>query len=503
MDSGQPELADCAAEPIRIPGGIQAHGALVVVDPDSLRVLQASANVETLLGLRLMPGHAATIHGIPGTDVDPLIGELLRWLRGGAETMFVRTARLSRRPMQVIGHRTSQGVLLEFEEGPEREGETLAALYPRIGRFVGVIDSLTEIGALAEAAAREVRDLTGFNRVLVYAFDPDWNGTVVAEDGDGALPSLLGLRFPASDIPAQARELYRLNRLRFIPDVNYLVSPVLPAASPIDGRPLDLSFSTLRSVSPVHLQFMRNMGTAASMSVSLLVDGRLWGLISCHHRLPRRLNAQARAACDMIGQALSLQIGARERQALADRRIELKRAEATLLAGLAGTDALPSGLAAQAEAWLGLTGAEGAAVVLEGEVRTAGHAPPDEQLRRLAAWLDNRAEAEVFATHVLKDHWPEAEALTESVSGLIAASISEIQASWLLWFRPEAAHTVAWGGDPRKAMAPGPDRRVAPRRSFEHWEEPVRGQSLPWSAVEIESAGDFRDAVGTLMRHRI
>lgn len=501
MDSTQPELADCAAEPIRVPGGIQAHGALVVVDPDSLRILQASANVETLLGLRLMPGQAATIHAIPGTDVDPMISEMLRWLRGGAATMFLRTARLSRRHMQVIGHRTAQGVILEFEEGPEHEGETLAALYPRIGRFVGVLDSLADVRALAESAVREVRDITGFNRSQVYVFDEDWNGTVVAEDNDGTLPSFLGLHFPASDIPAQARELYRLNRLRFIPDVDYLVSPIVPAPSPIDGRPLDMSFAALRSVSPVHLQYMRNMRTAASMSVSLVIDGRLWGLISCHHRVPRRINAQVRAACDMIGQSLALQIGARERQALAERRIELKRVEAALLAGLAATDALPSGLAANPESWLGVAGAAGAAVVLEGEVRTAGHTPPAEQLRRLAAWLADHADSDVFATHALSRHWPEAEALTETMSGLIAASISQLEAGWLMWFRPETVHTVAWGGDPRKAAAPGTDR-VAPRRSFEHWQEPVRRQSQPWSAAEIESAGDFRTAIAPLVRPR-
>ena len=502
MNSNGPEIVDCAAEPIRVPGGIQAHGALVVVDPDSLRVLQASANAENLLGLRLMHGHAATIHAIPGADVDPMISEMLRWLRAGAETTFLRTARLSRRQMQVIGHRTSQGVILEFEEAPGHEGETLPALYPRLGRFLGTIGSVTEGRVLAETAAREIREITGFNRVLIYSFDEDWNGTVIAEDGDGVFPPYLGLRFPASDIPAQARELYRLNRLRLIPDADYLVSPIVPAASPIDGRPLDLSFAGLRSVSPVHLQFMRNMGTAASMSISLLVEGRLWGLISCHNRAPKRVNAQIRAACDLLGQTLSLQIGARERDAHASRRIELKRIETALLAGLAATRSVESGLAGNPEAWIGLAGAEGAAVVLEGEVRTAGHTPPAEQLRRLAAWLEDHAAADVFSTHVLSEHWPEAEALTETVSGLIAASISQIRAGWLLWFRPEAAHTVAWGGDPRKAATPGPDLRIAPRRSFEQWQEPVRRQSRPWSAAEIECAGDFRDAVAALVQHR-
>lgn len=495
MDGAHPDFADCASEPIRVPGGIQAHGALVVVDPDSLRVLQASANAETTLGLRLVPGQVSTIHAIPGTDVDPVIGEMLRWLKGGAESTFLRTARLSRRHMQVIGHRTPQGVILEFEDGPEHENETLAALYPRLGRFVNAIEPITDVRAIAATAARETREITGFNRVLVYSFDEEWNGTVIAEDGNDVLPSYLDLRFPAADIPAQARDLYRLNRLRLIPDVDYLISPIVPAASPVDGRPLDLSFAGLRSVSPVHLQYMRNMETAASMSISILVDGNLWGLISCHNRAPKRVNAQVRTACDFLGQTMSLQIGARERHAHASRRIELKRTESELLARLATADSFEAGLAANPEAWMGLTGAQGAAVVLEGDVKTTGRTPTPAQLRQLAAWLEDNAEDDVFVTRSLTESWPEAEAFTDVASGLVAARVSQIRASYVMWFKPEVVHTVTWGGDPRKAMAPGPDRHFGPRRSFERWKEVVHRRSQPWSAAEISSAADFRNAI--------
>ena len=176
------------------------------------------------------------------------------------------------------------------------------------------IERTRELRSLCEEAALEIRRLTGFHRVMVYQFGPDWHGTVVAEDGDGSLPSYLDLRFPASDIPAQARALYRRNRLRLIPDAHYQPVPVLPALSPLDGQPLDLSDCALRSVSPVHLEYMRNMQTAASMSISILVDGELWGLVSCHHATPRVLGPLLRSGCDFIGQLLAMQIGARERR---------------------------------------------------------------------------------------------------------------------------------------------------------------------------------------------
>ncbi len=493
MDDVQPDIAACASEPIRIPGGIQAHGALLVIDPTSLKILQTSANVERLLGFKPAPG--LTIHAIPGSDTDPLISEIVRWLRGGAEVPLLRTARLDRRSMQVLGHLTHQGAILEFEEGPGREVETLASLYPRLGRFVNTIESIATIEDLARIAAREMRDLTQFNRVLVYSFDKHWNGTVIAEEGDGVLPSYLDLRFPASDIPAQARELYRLNRVRLIPDADYAPSPIVPAESPVDGQSLDLSCAALRSVSPIHLQYMRNMETFASMSVSIVVDGKLWGLISCHNRTPKRVNAQVRTACDFLGQTLSLQIGARERHMHATRRIELKKVETELLAELALAESFQAGMARNPQAWLGLTGAAGAAVVLQGEFHTAGKAPDEAHLRRLALWLESRGNSDVFVTTSLSEHWPEAVEFADTASGLVAASISQIRASYLMWFRPEIVRTVSWAGNPQKAMSPGPDQRFGPRKSFENWKELVQKQSRPWSEAEIDSAADFRNAI--------
>jgi light-regulated signal transduction histidine kinase (bacteriophytochrome) len=501
MDAAEPlrtrpglDLDACAQEPIRSPGAIQPHGALLLVDPSSLTIMNASANAEAFIGDRGVGRRLDEVLGALGD----LVPSLQEW-QAGSDTIYLRTVTLGSRSVQVIGHLTRQGLILELEEPPQTEAETLEGLYPQIRAFFQRIEQGADVDALCRAAVRQVRAITGFNRVLAYRFDADWNGQVIAEDRDEVLPSYLDLRFPAADIPAQARELYRLNRLRLIPDASYTPVPVWPPHA-ADGEPLDLSLAGLRSVSPVHLEYMRNMGTGSSMSVSILVDGSLWGLISCHSAAPRRVNAQARTACDFLGQVLALQIGARERVDQAGERVRLKRIETELVAGLSSADDFRNGLADNPEAWMNLVEARGAAVLSEGEVRVVGYAPSTLHLRGLADWLQREGVTDTFVTDCLSAHWSEAESFADVASGLIAVSISTRQPSYLLWFRPEVVRTVAWGGDPTKPVAM--DERLSPRKSFETWKEQVRGRSLPWTEAQVESARDFGRAVVNFVLQR-
>ncbi|WP_116809483.1 ATP-binding protein [Steroidobacter cummioxidans] len=479
----------CAQEPIRIPGSIQPHGTLVVVDPNSRRIVQASANAPALLG----KDRGGAVLGLSLTE---LVGEsaerqITAWL-ANPDSSYLRTLDVNGRRLQVLGHQTRQGIILEFEQPPESEGETLEAYYPRVGRFMEDLPAYESVTDLCVAAAREFRQISGFNRILIYRFDEQWNGEVLAEDGDGVLPSYAGLRFPASDIPTQARELYRLNSLRVIPDANYTPVPIEP---PLDegGTPLDLSFAALRSVSPVHLQYMRNMGTLASMSISVLVDGRLWGLVSAHNAAPRRVNAQARTACDLLGKVLSQHIGARERGAYAAKRIELKRVESELLTKIASSDSFQSGLGAHASTWLKIVGATGAAVLHDDSVFTAGAVPAAERLRALAEKLHQEG-TDSFVTDRLSQQWPEFADIVDAASGVLAISISQLHSSYILWFRPEVERTVLWAGDPREAKQVE-NERLTPRNSFASWKELVKGRSLPWSQAEVDGAVDFRSAI--------
>jgi two-component system, chemotaxis family, sensor kinase Cph1 len=353
-------------------------------------------------------------------------------------------------------------------------------------------------------AADEVRRITGFDRVLVYQFDKDWHGTVVGESRDDLVyGSFMDLRFPASDIPAQARELYRLNRLRLIVDASYRPSPLVPPLDPTTGRPLDLSFAALRSVSPIHVEYLRNMGLVASMSISILRGGELWGLISCHHKSPRNVPFEVRTACDFLGQMLSVHLEARERAAEYDHRMRLREIHGKLLAYMAGEEHFARGLVKHGADLLALTGADGAAVVFEGTQSLIGATPTDAQVARVTDWLaEEHGGEELVCVDSLPAVLPDAADFKDVASGLLAIEISKLHKSYILWFRPEVIRTVTWGGDPRKPVEPDAGQlRLHPRKSFEAWKETVRFRSIPWRKSEEDAAHDLRNAVvGIVLR---
>lgn len=485
-------LEACAAEPIRIPGAIQPHGALLCFDPQTLALRQMSRNAAAMLGVELAPGPLPA--GLSG-----LQAPLRAWLESG-DVVFLKVLEVAGRRWQLQGHLTPQGALLEFEPPPQPDEEALESLYPRLSAFMADLSASADLAGVARAAVREIRVLTQFNRVLVYSFDETGDGTVLAEANDGVLPSYQGLRFPASDIPEQARALYRLSRIRLIPAVDYTPCPIEPVNSPVDQAPLDLSRAGLRSVSPVHLEYMRNMGTGASMSVSILVNGALWGLISAHNAAPRMVNPQIRNACDILGQVLSMHIETRLQAGLAAERLALSAVEQSLLAGLAEAPSLQAGLAAHAAELLAMLRAQGAATIIQGKVWMTGQTPDEAAIKAFAADLQAAGE-EQFETDSLAQRWPQAAGFGAQASGMLAISTSQVHADYVFWFRPELVRTVEWSGNPVKAAEPV-SGRLHPRKSFELWKERVELRSAPWRPAEIETAISFRNAIQTLVLRR-
>ena len=505
MTAADVDLDACSREPIHVPGSIQPHGMLLAFSGgDSNPVLtQASANAAPALCL---PPEQAL--GQPLDRVlHPQVADPLRsFLASGpvaCRPVPVAVADLPGAGLhQLLAHANGGVVILELERLDGIEANLLDHVYPRMREALERLDALNTPQDLLTCAAHEVRALTGFDRVLIYRFDADWHGTVVAEDGNGRLPSYLDLRFPASDIPAQARELYRLNRQRLIPDAGYRPVPVLPALNPRTGRPLDLSFSVLRSVSPVHVEYMRNMETASSMSVSILLHGQLWGLISCHHRVPRQVSYAARSACDLIAQILSVRIAAVEDRRDAEHRIALKAIQSRLLAAMAQAGPFIAGLTDVPDELLRFAGATGAAVVFEQSCTLVGDTPTSEEVMKLVSWLSEQGEPEQFETDTLPVLYPPAAGYVDKAAGLLAIAVSKLHASYILWFRPEVVQTVRWGGDPRKPQGHEPGAaRLHPRTSFEAWKETVRNRALPWTAAERETAADLRHAIiGIVLR---
>lgn len=502
------DLSNCAREPIHIPGSIQPHGVLLVLGEPELRILQVSENIRELLG--------TPTAAILGRSLSELWEESAASLAADLKTApvqsrpaFLRTLALGTagpggraRSFHAVAHRTSGVILLELELAEDSAVDPPQDVHALFDAFTLRAESAAGLPDLSRLAAEEVRRLTGFDRVLIYKFDEQWNGLVIGEDGTGRLPSLLYHRFPASDIPAQARELYRTNRVRIIPDAGYRPVPIKPLQNPLTGRPLDMSFSTLRSVSPVHVEYMRNMETASSMSISILRDGRLWGLISCHHQEPRIVPFQARAVCDLFGRAFSLRLAAIEHGQDLERRIQVQQAYSRLVAMMTDGEDFAAALFAHGQSLVSFVNAQGAAILTEGRCLLLGDTPAEPQVRELAQWLFRNVKEEVYSTDSLPATDLEAAAYKDKACGLLAIAVSKIHPSYVLWFRPEVIQTLKWGGNPHKPVETKGERPILhPRRSFETWMETVRDRSMPWKPSEVEGAAELRNTiVGSVLR---
>ncbi|RAI44550.1 ATP-binding protein [Rhodoplanes roseus] len=494
VPSQSPGTAACESEPIHIPGSIQPHGALLVVDPVSGRVVQAAVGPGCADAVAPDPVGCSLAEALV-PDSAPLVRNLQSRLPA-AGVVHLGLLRSGSTVHHMLAHRSDGAVLIELERARSAEPGSFDEVYPQVREFLDRVQRVADIDELTALSSREIRRITGLDRVLVYRFDPDWNGEVVAEDRNDRLPSYLGLHFPAADIPAQARELYRINRLRLIADASYTPSPIHPPVNPLTGRPIDLAFSVLRSVSPVHLEYMRNMGTGASMSISLLRGDRLWGLISCHNRDPATVPYHVRTACDFIGQVLSLQLVAQEASAVADRRNALRSIQNRLLARMAGAEHYVEGLVSNPGDLLALAAAEGAAVVTGGRITRVGATPSDDEVQRLVSWMAARQRLDVVATDSLAAAMPGGETIKDQASGVLAISVSQIHDSYVIWFRPEVVRTVTWGGDPRLHAETSADgTRLHPRTSFANWQETVRLRSRPWQAPEIDAVSELRTAI--------
>lgn len=395
-------------------------------------------------------------------------------------------------------HRHDQVLIAEFQR-PVKTTHGSSRLYPLVRSFISGASEIETIDELCERAVRVIKRLTGFGRVKSYRFDADGNGLVNAELIDEGYPSYLGLCFPASDIPAQARELYCSNRIRVIEEADYSPASLVPPENPITGRALDLSYSTLRSVSPIHLQYMRNMETWASMSISIVVEGRLWGLVSCHHNLAHPVSFQTRTACELLGRVLSLQIESRESHLRHERMLEIRQRIVQLLGSIADHDSVLLGLRAISNTFAGFVGAAGAAVVSSNGCDIYGQTPTKTQVIELAKWLGEHCTENVFHTDNVSRDVPSLSGLAQIASGILAVSISEIHPHYLIWFKPSQSQVVHWAGRPEKDI--GSTGSLNPRESFEQWQQIIEGFSTPWDDSDIEGVQELRLAIlGIVLR---
>jgi len=481
------DLTSCDTEPIQFPEAIQPHGVLVAFREIDFVVVRVSANVATFPGLGL-EGAAVLdqpLGDLVGAEASALVAAALRT----DDLVLENPLRLTIRNHAFDGslHRSPGVVILELEPIPIDIRSIDRLLRDAVTR----LQRAQTLEALHAVAAEQIRILTGFDRVMVYRFHADGHGEVVAEDvAPGNVP-LLGLHYPASDIPRQARQLYLLNAVRVIPDAAYQAVRLLGRAGTDAPAALDLSFAALRAVSPTHVEYLANMGVAASMSVSLIRGDQLWGLLACHHGKPQLVPSVIRSACEVIGKLASLQIDAFEERALRAQRDALRGGGSVLLQAMrSGPDGWATALLARSEDLLRVVHADGAAVVDGSGIRTTGEVPTMSEIASLAVWLD-REKSSAFATSAIGNHQA-ARVSSVDVAGVLAVRIPRPRDAYLIWFRRELRQTVSWSGEPVKAVSTSPgDDRIHPRRSFATWKEIVRGTARPWTSAEIDIAQDL------------
>jgi light-regulated signal transduction histidine kinase (bacteriophytochrome) len=499
-----PDLTQYAREPVRTPGSIQPHGVLFVLQEPQLTVLQVSHNTFEFIGRHpheLLNQPLATV--LDSQHLDMLQNCLLKDFESINPLKISITNEEELLSFDGIIHRHDGVLLLELEPNPVRQNSNFFSFYHQTKSSIDQIQKASTLQQMSQIVVEEIRKVTGFDRVMIYRFDPQGAGVVTAEDKADRLNTWLGLHYPAFDIPLEARELFILNALRFIPDVEQLPTPIVPIANPMTQRSLDLGKAILRSASSCHLEYLHNMGVKASMTISLIRDRQLWGLIACHHySSSKHLTYEVRTICEFLGQIMSLELGTKADHEDREYRIKLQSLQPEFVQCLTQADNLLAGLVQSSSNLLQLVSASGVAICWDDEITLVGQTPQLESVQALLTWLTPQISNNIFHTHELPKLYPAAASFQASASGVLALAISQTRKSYILWFRPEVTQTVSWSGDPQQNFTQeAGEARLSPRRSFELWQEIVRSTALPWKPCELEAVADLRGViVGVVLR---
>lgn len=485
----QVDLTNCDKEPIHILGAIQPIGFLIALSSDWV-IARVSENIGDFL-----EGTPAEMIGRPLADIlPPVVTHGLRnrmaMLRGpdSIERIFGCEMIEGHIPFDIALHVSDGQIVVEAEPGSEEHGDATSTVRSMIMR----LDQAGDLEAFFNEGVRQVRGLTGYDRVMLYRFAPDGSGEVVAESCKSGIGSFLGLHYPATDIPAQARELYRRNLLRIISDVNSAPVPIVPRLDE-DGKPLNLSLSTLRAVSPIHIEYLKNMGVGASMSISLVVEGRLWGLFACHHYSPRCITFERRSVAELFAQMFSMRLESRERQQTVEFERQARDISDQLLGAVASDETLLKDPDWLSDILTHTIPADGVGVWINGNYAFSGVTPNSEQFARIVRALHGTAADKVYATDHIASIVPGAEEFASSAAGMLALPISRSPRDYVVLFRSEMVRSVRWGGDPYKPVEFGPNGpRLTPRESFAEWKELVQGRSKPFTSSELRVAETLR-----------
>lgn len=497
MNKFSVDLTNCDKEPIHIPGKIQSHGFLIAVNKQNLSISYTSENAGDFLNEQaknLLNKPLAVVNDfIKQQDPEFNIEDLLKLgiIRGNFDAISPHPVELAGNPFYLIISASVNNWLLEFEPVTLQYD-----IQSSIGRSASAMLQGKSVSALLSGAALEVKKLIDYDRIMIYKFLDDGHGEVVAEEKEASLEPFFGLHYPASDIPKQARELYKLNLTRLIADVNQPDAPIITFK---ENEPLDLTNGGLRAVSPIHIQYLKNMGVQSSFSISLISHGELWGLIACHNYSPKFIDYKAREGSKLIGQILSSALEYRQDEEEAEVVAQFKDTVNVLSEHLTRDKYLFEAITGHKRTILDATTASGVAIIFENELKTIGEVPADEDIRELAEWLKNTTDESIYYTHRLSEIHSPAKKYKEIASGMLSCNLNKELGEMIIWFKPEQITTVNWAGDPEKPVNPDENGllNLSPRKSFETWSQVVNNTSEKWRAEEISSVLRIREIIIT------
>ncbi len=488
----------CGSIPLHLVNLIQPHGVLLVLDIQTYSILQVSENVEQVLGIQadgLLEEPLSKF--LPAGQYEEILKKISTQSNQDKIPFTLNFAVQEREvPFTALVLPQQDYILMELEESKPQPQESFTSLYQHIKYITSLLKQARNCQEVAQAAAAELKLFSGFDRVLIYQFDPRWNGIVIGQAKEKDMDDYMDLRFPASDVPKQARELYFRNPYRLIPTRDYKPVRLIPVINPQTQRFTDLSECNLRSVARVHLEYLANLNIMASMSLPLIIGDKLWGLISCHHKTAKNPSYEMRSAMELLSGILSAQLESKEKEEKILLKVRLQGVYNQLIEQLYNTPHFAEGLLEGASTIRDLLSLSGAAVVYEGNVWTNGATPGKQEIKELVLWLRRNKAQGLFSSDTLPVEYPVSQAYKDVASGLIALPINAEQGEYILGFRPEVLQTVKWGGNPNNAIQMEPDGKTYhPRNSFATYSETVKFTALPWQQEEKEALQALRNAV--------
>lgn len=481
------DITNCDREPIHIIGSAQSHGVILACDPHTFLITQCSENSQNLLG-----HEAKTLIGKPIEVLLPR--DYLNQIPAHPEKFTLPEIEIFNTAFLIIAHTSEKNFVLEFE--PVGEQIAPVKFQEQLSRILSELNTANTIAEITSRAAGLVKSLYGYNRVMIYQFDEDWNGNVVAEEKEEYMESWLGLHYPATDIPKPSRDLFLKQEVRMISDVGYIPAVIIPQISPLTNKPLDLSLCELRAVSPIHIEYLKNMEVGASLTAAIVLNGKLWGLLACHHNSPKFINYHQRQSVKFLTQiytnALSV-ISTRDFLAHSEKASILKE---KFLGELKSFNVLSEGLSQEKFPFTSLVNCTGGALYINGSLHLQGITPSREQVEQLVKEFLSKNTFDIFHTQNLEKIYPPASLYKDTASGLLCINIGEMGEDLMIWFKQESSQDVNWGGNPDKnAVEKEGILYLSPRKSFEKWTKKVSGIAIPWAKHEINLAASLRESI--------